>query len=55
MERPLVRGFSEIGATDVPLVGGSNASSGVMRRQLSTAGLRVPHGWAGARGCDVVG
>ena len=33
-ERQFVRDFSEIGATDVPLVGGKNASLGEMFREL---------------------
>jgi pyruvate,water dikinase len=41
-----VRDFSEIGADDVPLVGGKNASLGEMYRHLTSAGLRVPHGFA---------
>ena len=46
MERLFVRDFSEIGASDVPLVGGKNASLGEMFQQLSGAGVRVPRGFA---------
>ena len=46
MERLFVRDFSEIGATDVPLVGGKNASLGEMYQQLGDAGVRVPQGFA---------
>jgi pyruvate,water dikinase len=46
MERLFVRDFSEIGATDVPLVGGKNASLGEMYQHLSSAGVRVPRGFA---------
>jgi pyruvate,water dikinase len=38
--------FSEIGLEDVPLVGGKNASLGEMYQKLTSAGLRVPHGFA---------
>jgi pyruvate,water dikinase len=41
-----VRFFEEFGIGDVPLVGGKNASLGEMYRQLSSAGVRVPHGFA---------
>jgi pyruvate,water dikinase len=41
-----VRPFSEVGATDVPLVGGKNASLGEMLRELSASGVRVPDGFA---------
>jgi pyruvate,water dikinase len=41
-----VRDFSEIGAGDVPTVGGKNASLGEMYRALATSGIRVPHGFA---------
>ncbi|WP_298510437.1 phosphoenolpyruvate synthase [uncultured Nocardioides sp.] len=46
MERLFVRDFAEIGATDVPLVGGKNASLGEMYQHLAGAGVRVPHGFA---------
>ncbi len=38
--------FSEIGITDVPLVGGKNASLGEMLRELMPLGVRVPNGYA---------
>ena len=44
--RQFVRWFNEIGAGDVPLVGGKNASLGEMYRELSSADLCVPNGFA---------
>ncbi|MGK2899840.1 MAG: phosphoenolpyruvate synthase [Burkholderiaceae bacterium] len=41
-----IRWFSEIGAGDVSLVGGKNASLGEMYRELATRGVRVPNGFA---------
>ena len=41
-----IRWFSEIGVTDVPLVGGKNASLGEMYRELEGQGIRVPNGFA---------
>ena len=41
-----VRWFSEIGAGDVPLVGGKNASLGEMYGALSGPDLQVPNGFA---------
>ena len=41
-----IRWFSEIGATDVGLVGGKNASLGEMYRELGAKGVRVPNGFA---------
>jgi pyruvate, water dikinase len=41
-----VRFFEEFGITDVPLVGGKNASLGEMYRELSSGGVRVPNGFA---------
>ena len=41
-----IRWFSDIGLSDVPLVGGENASPGELYRQLSGAGVRVPNGFA---------
>jgi len=46
MTRQFVRDFSEIGAADVPLVGGKNASLGEMYQQLSGLGVLVPPGFA---------
>jgi pyruvate, water dikinase len=41
-----VRFFEEFGIGDVASVGGKNASLGEMYQQLSSAGVRVPHGFA---------
>jgi pyruvate,water dikinase len=41
-----VRWFEEIGAKDVALVGGKNASLGEMIRNLANAGVNVPSGFA---------
>jgi len=41
-----IRRFSELSNDDVPLVGGKNASLGEMYNTLSTAGVRVPNGFA---------
>ncbi len=41
-----VRFFEDFGITDVPLVGGKNASLGEMYRELSSGGVRVPNGFA---------
>jgi pyruvate,water dikinase len=41
-----IRWFCELGADDVPLVGGKNASLGEMYRELSAHGVRVPNGFA---------
>ena len=41
-----IRWFNEIGIDDVPLVGGKNASLGEMYRELATAGVKVPNGFA---------
>jgi len=41
-----VRFFEEFGIDDVPLVGGKNASLGEMLQNLSSQGVRVPHGFA---------
>ncbi len=38
--------FDEVGIEDVGLVGGKNASLGEMYQQLSSAGVRVPNGFA---------
>ena len=44
--RPLVIPFERLRMTDVEEVGGKNASLGEMISQLSTAGIRVPGGFA---------
>lgn len=41
-----VKRFSELRLTDVPLVGGKNASLAEMYRELSGAGVKVPNGFA---------
>jgi len=41
-----IRWFSDLGVSDVPLVGGKNASLGEMVRELATEGVRVPDGFA---------
>jgi pyruvate,water dikinase len=41
-----VKWFEEIGATDVALVGGKNASLGEMIRNLGSKGVNVPSGFA---------
>jgi pyruvate, water dikinase len=41
-----IRWFSDIGAGDVSLVGGKNASLGTMYRELAPKGVRVPNGFA---------
>ena len=41
-----IRWFAELGADDVPLVGGKNASLGEMFSGLASQGVRVPDGFA---------
>ncbi|HJV64253.1 MAG TPA: phosphoenolpyruvate synthase [Geomonas sp.] len=41
-----VRWFKEITISDVPVVGGKNASLGEMYRELSGKGIRIPNGFA---------
>jgi len=41
-----IRWFDDITIDDVPLVGGKNASLGEMYRELGSAGVRVPNGFA---------
>jgi len=41
-----IRWFSQIGADDVPTVGGKNASLGEMYRALTPHGVHVPNGFA---------
>jgi pyruvate, water dikinase len=43
---PKVRWFSDIAITDIPSVGGKNASLGELLRELGKAGVRVPDGFA---------
>jgi pyruvate,water dikinase len=44
--RPHILWFDEIGLSDLPLVGGKNASLGEMRRELTSSGVNVPNGFA---------
>jgi pyruvate, water dikinase len=41
-----IRWFSDLGVSDVPSVGGKNASLGEMVRELAAQGVRVPNGFA---------
>ncbi|MEI8170769.1 MAG: phosphoenolpyruvate synthase [Rhodoferax sp.] len=41
-----IRWFRELSLTDIPLVGGKNASLGEMFQQLTPLGVRVPDGFA---------
>jgi pyruvate,water dikinase len=41
-----VRWFQDIRLDDLPLVGGKNASLGELYSELTSAGVRVPHGFA---------
>lgn len=41
-----IRWFHELSLTDIPLVGGKNASLGEMFQQLTPLGVRVPDGFA---------
>ncbi|WP_441339445.1 phosphoenolpyruvate synthase [Oscillatoria sp. FACHB-1407] len=45
-EKEFVLWFEQVGITDVPLVGGKNASLGEMIQQLTPKGVRVPTGFA---------
>jgi pyruvate, water dikinase len=45
-EQALVLLFAEVGITDIPLVGGKNASLGEMIQQLKPKGVKVPTGFA---------
>ena len=45
-QRSLILWFDEVNITDVPLVGGKNASLGEMIQQLTPQGVRVPGGFA---------
>ena len=47
MVRPrFIRWFSELGLSDVPLVGGKNASLGELYCALTSSGITVPNGFA---------
>lgn len=41
-----IRRFADIAITDIPSVGGKNASLGEMYRELGSRGVRVPNGFA---------
>ncbi|MBN4082358.1 phosphoenolpyruvate synthase [Mariprofundus ferrooxydans] len=41
-----IRFFNELQLSDVPMVGGKNASLGEMYQQLSSKGIKVPNGFA---------
>lgn len=41
-----IRWFDQVGIEDVGIVGGKNASLGEMYRELTSAGVRVPNGFA---------
>ncbi len=45
-DQALILGFGEVGITDIPLVGGKNASLGEMIQQLVPQGILVPNGFA---------
>ncbi|MDZ8187150.1 MAG: phosphoenolpyruvate synthase [Nostoc sp. ChiSLP02] len=45
-ERSLILWFDEVGISDIPLVGGKNASLGEMIQQLTPKGINVPTGFA---------
>lgn len=45
-QEALVLPFNSVGIADIPLVGGKNASLGEMIQQLSSKGVKVPHGFA---------
>jgi pyruvate,water dikinase len=46
MPSPYVRWFADLSISDVPLVGGKNASLGEMYRELTPQGIRIPNGFA---------
>lgn len=41
-----IKNFNQVSITDIPLVGGKNASLGQMINALSSQDIRVPHGFA---------
>src|SRR6476469_1610999 len=45
-EQSLVLWFDEVSISDIPLVGGKNASLGEMIQQLTSKGVNVPNGFA---------
>lgn len=44
--KPYILWFDEVGLSDLPMVGGKNASLGEMRRELTKSGVNVPNGFA---------
>jgi phosphoenolpyruvate synthase/pyruvate phosphate dikinase len=46
VQSPYVRWFNDLRLSDVPLVGGKNASLGELYSGLTAAGVRVPNGFA---------
>jgi pyruvate,water dikinase len=45
-EKALILWFDEVTITDIPLVGGKNASLGEMMQQLTPKGINIPNGFA---------
>ena len=45
-DKPYILWFDEVGLSDLPLVGGKNASLGEMRKELTQSGVNVPNGFA---------
>jgi pyruvate,water dikinase len=45
-DKPYILWFDEVGLSDLPLVGGKNASLGEMRKELTRSGVNVPNGFA---------
>ena len=45
-DKPYILWFDEVGLSDLPLVGGKNASLGEMRKELTKSGVNVPNGFA---------
>lgn len=43
---PAILSLSSVGLGDLAIVGGKNSSLGEMLRELTTAGVRVPDGFA---------
>ena len=44
--KPYILWFDEVGLSDLPVVGGKNASLGEMRKELTKSGVKVPNGFA---------
>ena len=45
-KKPYILWFDEVGLSDLPVVGGKNASLGEMRKELTKQGVNVPNGFA---------